>query len=93
MSAPAVNGAVVNAMTVDVEDYFHVSALSESIDRGDWDKMEYRADKSTERLLELFETKRVEPSHIVVCTPPECRLRDAIIVGVEAVATMHGGLR
>ena len=41
----------------------------------------------------LFEMNRVEPSHIDDCTPPACRLREAIIVGVEAVATMQGGFR
>ena len=45
---------VVNAMTVDVEDYFHVAALAGSIDRSRWDEMEYRAEGSTRRLLDLF---------------------------------------
>lgn len=44
-----------NAMTVDVEDYFHVSALSKVIARADWDRMEYRAEASTHRLLDLFD--------------------------------------
>jgi polysaccharide deacetylase family protein (PEP-CTERM system associated) len=48
-----------NAMTVDVEDYFHVSALSEVIRREDWSRMEYRAERSTERLLELFERQGI----------------------------------
>jgi polysaccharide deacetylase family protein (PEP-CTERM system associated) len=43
-----------NAMSVDVEDYFHVAALSRAIARKDWDRMEYRAEASTERLLDLF---------------------------------------
>ncbi|MDY6945262.1 MAG: XrtA system polysaccharide deacetylase [Pseudomonadota bacterium] len=43
-----------NAMTVDVEDYFHVSALAEVIRREDWDRMEYRCEQSTNRLLDLF---------------------------------------
>lgn len=41
-------------MTVDVEDYFHVAALARSIDRADWDSMEYRVEANTRRLLELF---------------------------------------
>ena len=43
-----------NALTVDVEDYFHVSALSKSISRSDWHNMEYRVDRNTGKLLELF---------------------------------------
>ena len=42
----------LNAMTVDVEDYFHVSALAEVISRKDWERMEFRAENSTDRLLD-----------------------------------------
>jgi polysaccharide deacetylase family protein (PEP-CTERM system associated) len=45
-----------NAMSVDVEDYFHVAALSEAIPRGDWDGMNRRVDQSTRRLLDLFDS-------------------------------------
>jgi polysaccharide deacetylase family protein (PEP-CTERM system associated) len=55
-----------NAMTVDVEDYFHVSALSETIRRADWPKMEYRAERSTERLLELFAERGVKATFFVL---------------------------
>jgi polysaccharide deacetylase family protein (PEP-CTERM system associated) len=41
-------------MSVDVEDYFHVSAFAKSIRRDDWDSMEYRAEANTRKLLELF---------------------------------------
>lgn len=43
-----------NAISVDVEDYFHVSALAGCIDRDDWDNMEYRAEDNTRKLLDLF---------------------------------------
>jgi polysaccharide deacetylase family protein (PEP-CTERM system associated) len=43
-----------NAISVDVEDYFHVSAFAREIKRSDWDGMEFRADASTGRLLDLF---------------------------------------
>lgn len=56
----------VNAMTVDVEDYFHVSALSEVIKRSDWDAMEYRAEGSTDRLLELFASHGVRATFFVL---------------------------
>ena len=42
-----VNHAVVNAMTVDVEDYFHVAALSASIDRSEWDSLKSRVVDNT----------------------------------------------
>jgi len=45
---------VPNALTVDVEDYFHVSALAPSIDRGSWGSRESRVVGNTHRLLDLF---------------------------------------
>jgi polysaccharide deacetylase family protein (PEP-CTERM system associated) len=45
---------MINAMTIDVEDYFHVAALSKSVSRDDWDGMEYRVEASTRRLLNVF---------------------------------------
>jgi polysaccharide deacetylase family protein (PEP-CTERM system associated) len=56
----------VNAMTVDVEDYFHVSALGEVIRRQDWDRMEYRAEQSTQRLLDLFAAHGVRATFFVL---------------------------
>ncbi|NGX17080.1 XrtA system polysaccharide deacetylase [Wenzhouxiangella sp. XN24] len=46
---------IVNAMSVDVEDYFHVAALSEAIARDDWESMNSRVDASTRRLLDVFD--------------------------------------
>ncbi|REL31147.1 XrtA system polysaccharide deacetylase [Thalassotalea euphylliae] len=43
------------AMTVDVEDYFHVSAFEQNISRQDWQKLPLRVEHNTYRLLELFE--------------------------------------
>ena len=56
----------INAMTVDVEDYFHVSALSEVISRRDWASMEFRAERSTNRLLEMFAEKNVKATFFVL---------------------------
>ena len=43
-----------NALTVDVEDYFHVSAFSKSINPADWDQYECRVEQNTNKLLKLF---------------------------------------
>ncbi len=50
----------LNALTVDVEDYFQVAALAEAVDRNDWSSMEYRVEANTDRLLELFDQYRVK---------------------------------
>jgi len=46
---------VVNAMTVDVEDYFHVSVFDGTLPRHEWARLESRVCANTERLLEIFE--------------------------------------
>ena len=51
---------IINAMTVDVEDYFHVSAFENSIPKSDWEKTPLRVEHNTYRLLELFEKHNVK---------------------------------
>ena len=46
---------VTNAMSVDVEDYFHVSAFERHIRREDWDTLPCRVERNVERVLALFE--------------------------------------
>jgi polysaccharide deacetylase family protein (PEP-CTERM system associated) len=58
--------SIINAMTVDVEDYFHVAALAQSIDRSQWDSMEYRAESSTRRLLDLFDRSNLRATFFVL---------------------------
>lgn len=58
--------AIVNAMTVDVEDYFHVSALADSIPRSTWDRQPCRVERNTERLLALFAEHDVRATFFVL---------------------------
>ena len=46
---------IANAMTVDVEDYFQVSAFDGYIDRADWDRLPCRVEGNVERILALFD--------------------------------------
>jgi polysaccharide deacetylase family protein (PEP-CTERM system associated) len=55
-----------NAMTVDVEDYFHVSAFENVIERASWDLRESRVKVNTQRLLELFEVKKIHATFFVL---------------------------
>ena len=43
-----------NAMSVDVEDYFQVQALSPVIGRSDWDTLPSRVEANVDRLLAIF---------------------------------------
>lgn len=45
---------VIDAMTVDVEDYFHVEAFADRISFADWPKFPSRVRRNTERVLQLF---------------------------------------
>jgi polysaccharide deacetylase family protein (PEP-CTERM system associated) len=49
-----------NAMTVDVEDYFQVSAFERYVERDDWDSIECRVERNVERILGLFERRGVK---------------------------------
>ena len=57
--------ALVNALTVDVEDYFQVSAFDRHIDRSQWDAIECRVERNVERLLGLFERPTPMPGSIL----------------------------
>lgn len=63
---PSATGSVINAMSVDVEDYFHVAALAASVDRSRWNDMEYRAEASTRRLLDLFDEFNMKSTFFVL---------------------------
>ncbi len=50
----AAAAAIVNALTIDVEDYFQVSAFADQIRRDDWDTMPCRVEQNIERILALL---------------------------------------
>ncbi len=54
MNAPHRLAPLMNALTVDVEDYFQVSALAPVIARASWEQRECRVERNVERLLDLF---------------------------------------
>lgn len=47
-------GAVINGMSVDVEEWFQVGAFETVIDRADWDGLESRVEDQVARFLDLF---------------------------------------
>ncbi|MCX7098126.1 MAG: DUF3473 domain-containing protein [Methylococcales bacterium] len=49
-----------NAMTVDVEDYFQVSAFEPYINKSQWDGLPHRVEKNTHKILDLFADKGVK---------------------------------
>ena len=46
--------SIVNAMSVDIEEYFQVGAFEHTIDRSDWDAIASRVESNTQTVLDLF---------------------------------------
>lgn len=57
---------VVNAMSIDVEDYFHVSVFDGVVPRTAWETLESRVRANTLRLLDLFDETRVRATFFVL---------------------------
>lgn len=52
--------AVTNAMSVDVEDYFQVSAFEPYIDKAEWESLPCRVEANVDRILALFDAQSVK---------------------------------
>ena len=62
----AASTGVKNAMTIDVEDYFHVSNFEHVVDRGSWATRESRVEANTDRLLGMFDAAGVTATFFVL---------------------------
>lgn len=51
---------ITNALTIDVEDYFQVSAFAPYIERKRWDSSECRVERNVDRVLELLADKKIQ---------------------------------
>ena len=56
----------VNAFSLDVEDYFHVSALASAISRESWPTREYRVERNTERILGLLAERHIRGTFFIL---------------------------
>lgn len=57
---------ITNAMSVDVEDYFQVSAFEKNIKPSDWDNFPCRVERNTQQILELFQQKNIRSTFFVL---------------------------
>jgi polysaccharide deacetylase family protein (PEP-CTERM system associated) len=57
---------VANAMTIDVEDYFHVEAFASTINRKDWDHLPQRVERNTERVLDILAASGAQATFFVL---------------------------
>lgn len=57
---------IMNAMTVDVEDYFQVSAFEQHVSPQRWDHFESRVERNTCRLLEMFDSAGITATFFIL---------------------------
>ena len=57
---------ILNAMTIDVEDYFQVSAFADVVRPDTWDGHASRVEANTDRLLAMFAEARVRATFFVL---------------------------
>ncbi|MGB1110756.1 MAG: XrtA system polysaccharide deacetylase, partial [Gammaproteobacteria bacterium] len=65
-NASSAPGAIVSGMSVDVEDYFQVSALEGSFNREDWDSVPCRVEANMDRVLALFDSHGVKSTFFML---------------------------
>lgn len=82
-----------NALTVDVEDYFQVSAFAPHIDRADWDQRECRVERNIARILALLEQHGVKATFFTLGWIAErypAIVRDIVAGGHELASHGYG---
>jgi polysaccharide deacetylase family protein (PEP-CTERM system associated) len=57
---------VLNALTVDVEDYYHVSAFESVVRFEEWDQYESRVDRNTRRILDILDENKTKATFFVL---------------------------
>ena len=58
--------SILNALTIDVEDYFHVSAFEKCVPVTDWDRYPPRVEKNTRLVLEMLGDHGVHATFFVL---------------------------
>jgi polysaccharide deacetylase family protein (PEP-CTERM system associated) len=87
---------ITNALTIDVEDYFQVSAFAPHIKRADWDNCECRIERNIARILELLEQQNVKATFFTLGWIAErypTIVRDIVGNGHELASHGYGHLR
>ena len=88
--------ALMNALTVDVEDYFQVSALAPQIDRSTWEGRECRVERNVDRLLSLFSDRGAHATFFALGWIAERYphlVRQIVAAGHEIASHGYGHLR
>lgn len=57
---------MINAITVDVEDYYQVSAFNKQVQKEQWESYESRVFNNTHRILKIFDDKKIKGTFFVL---------------------------
>lgn len=57
---------MLNALTIDVEDYYHVSAFERVVRHEDWDQYESRVERNTHRILDILDEYHTKATFFVL---------------------------
>lgn len=96
MNAPLPLIEMMNALTVDVEDYFQVSAMAPHIARDTWDSQPCRVERNVQRLLTLFAQHRAHATFFTLGWIAERYpqlVREIVAGGHELASHGYGHLR
>jgi len=96
MNAPERAFELMNALTVDVEDYFQVSAMAPHIARDSWDAQPCRVERNVQRLLALFAQHRAHATFFTLGWIAERYpqlVRDIVAGGHEVASHGYGHQR
>src|SRR3954471_17794235 len=95
-TSPVRSGKIRNAMTIDVEDYFQVSAFAPHIARDRWDSMDCRVERNVECILALLAERDVKATFFTLGWIAERYpqvVRDIVDGGHELASHGYGHLR
>src|SRR5450830_587773 len=100
MAEPAagcvMNAEITNALSIDVEDYFQVSAFAPHIARADWPAMPCRVEANIERILLLLEAQHIHATFFTLGWIAErypAMLRSIAAAGHEVASHGYAHLR
>ena len=87
---------ITNALTIDVEDYFQVSAFAPYIDRVDWDRCVCRVERNVARILAMLDEHSVKATFFTLGWIAErypAIVRDIVAGGHELASHGYGHQR
>ncbi len=86
----------VNAMSIDVEDYFQVAAFAPYIERDRWDRMECRVERNVSLILDLLDRHATKATFFTLGWIAErypALVKDIVARGHELASHGYGHLR